>query len=530
MAEPNLDVGQLSENQQIALQTYTSVTNQELPAAIPVLQRSQWNVQVGRVVQKQPSIISYSYSNPRIQIAIAKFFDGDAPDLVEEARAALAAPPQRSTRQETLLNELNTIPRSSSSSQRDAAPRIVPQPDNRNVYKPPFIFSILFTPFNIIYRLFVGSLGLFVHLFPFLPRVLTRLSPRNPSRGPRRNTTGRRPLNPRDTAARFIREFEEEYGSHSLQMFENGYAQAYDLAKKELKYLLVVILSPEHDDTAPFVRETLLSTEVVDFINDPQNNIILWAGSVQDSEAYQVSSALNCTKLPFAALIVHTPQDSSTSMSTIARVAGVLPPSAFVAKLQTAITQQSGDLNRIRATRAAQQASRNLRQEQNSAYERSLAQDRERMRQRREAEAAKLQAEREANLKIEASKRLAHQRDQWKRWRSKQVASEPEADIKEVTRISVRMPSGERVIRRFPPDAGIEELYAFVECHDLLQDEESVLEASQPQDYKHVYSFNLVSPVPRIVYDLGSGGTLGDRIGRSANLIVEPIQDDEDEE
>ena len=313
-------------------------------------------------------------------------------------------------------------------------------------------------------------------------------------------------------------------------MFENGYAQAYDLAKKDLKYLLVVLISPEHDDTAPFIRETLLSTEVVTFINDPQNNIILWAGSVQDSEAYQVSSALNCTKFPFAALVVHTPQDSSTSMSTITRMMGLMPPSAFIAKLQTAITQQSGALNRIRATRAEQQASRNLRQEQNSAYERSLAQDRERARLRREAEAEKVRAEQEAKSKAEASKQLAHNRNQWKRWRIKQIAPEPGADIKEATRISIRLPSGERVIRRFPPSANIEELYAFVECHDLLQDEKCVPEVSQPRGYEHIYSFNLVSPVPRVVYDLSSGGALSERVGRSANLIVEPTQDDEDEE
>lgn len=42
----NLDGGQLTEAQQVALQTYTSVTNQELSAAIPLLQRCQWNVQV----------------------------------------------------------------------------------------------------------------------------------------------------------------------------------------------------------------------------------------------------------------------------------------------------------------------------------------------------------------------------------------------------------------------------------------------------------------------------------------------------
>ena len=41
-----LDVSQLSETQQEALQQYVGVTNQELKEALPLLRRSQWNVQV----------------------------------------------------------------------------------------------------------------------------------------------------------------------------------------------------------------------------------------------------------------------------------------------------------------------------------------------------------------------------------------------------------------------------------------------------------------------------------------------------
>jgi FAS-associated factor 2 len=47
MATPEIDISQLSESQQLALQQYTSVTDQDFQAAIPLLQRSQWNVEVG---------------------------------------------------------------------------------------------------------------------------------------------------------------------------------------------------------------------------------------------------------------------------------------------------------------------------------------------------------------------------------------------------------------------------------------------------------------------------------------------------
>lgn len=46
MSNQDFDPMQLNESQQLALGTYTSVTNQEPSAAVPLLRRSEWNVQV----------------------------------------------------------------------------------------------------------------------------------------------------------------------------------------------------------------------------------------------------------------------------------------------------------------------------------------------------------------------------------------------------------------------------------------------------------------------------------------------------
>lgn len=415
------------------------------------------------------------------------------------------------------------------SSGRDPAPRVVPQPESRSLYKAPFLLSLLFSPLSLLLRLLSGSFSLIGYLFPFLPRALHSLRTRGGAGSTRRNTTGRRPLNPRDTAARFIREFEEEYGSHSLQFFDNGYAQAYDIAKRELKFLLVILISPEHDDNATFVRETLLSQEFANFANEPNNNLILWAGSVQDSEAYQVSIALNCSKFPFAGLIVHTPQDSSTAMSTVARVVGLMPPSTFVSKLRSALSQHSGSLERVRTQRAEQQATRNLRQEQESAYERSLAQDRERLRLRREAEAAQRQAEEESRAQAAAAAEAAERHEKWRHWRVRQLPAEPTAEEKEVTRLSIRLSDGTRVVRKFAASTPIEDLYAFVECYDLV-DGDSPAENAPPVGYTPKYAFRLVSPMPRTVFVLEAGGEVGERIGRSGNLIVESILEEDDDD
>jgi FAS-associated factor 2 len=42
----DIDIDQLSASQQEALQQYMQVTDQGIKDAVPILQRSQWNVQV----------------------------------------------------------------------------------------------------------------------------------------------------------------------------------------------------------------------------------------------------------------------------------------------------------------------------------------------------------------------------------------------------------------------------------------------------------------------------------------------------
>ena len=46
MSSHESGIDRLSENERSALETYTAVTSQEPAEAIPLLRRSQWNVQV----------------------------------------------------------------------------------------------------------------------------------------------------------------------------------------------------------------------------------------------------------------------------------------------------------------------------------------------------------------------------------------------------------------------------------------------------------------------------------------------------
>ncbi|KAG9198202.1 hypothetical protein G6514_010418 [Epicoccum nigrum] len=517
MADEAVDLSSLSADQQLALQQFTAVTAQDVKEAIPLLHRCQWNV----------------------QIAIARFFDGEP---VEDPVAAAAAqqPPPDTRRTENLMN--GAAPRSSTSSTRRArvepAPRVVPQPESQVDTRAPLVFSLLWAPVGLLYSLLARTLRFVGYLLPFLPRAWGRLTASNIRNGPStaRRSGGRRPLGPRDTAARFIREFAEEYGENNLPFHEGGYASAFDLAKKELKFLLVVLLAPEHDLTPPFCSSTLLDPSVVSFLRDPANNTLLWAGSVADAEPYAVAAALNCTKHPFSALVVHTPSAGAGAMGIAARLAGPLSPAQYLAKLRAAMAAHSEALARVRAQRAEQNASRSIRSQQDSAYERSLAVDRER---KRKAEEEKRELERRDKAALEAkaaAERHAANLARWRRRRAHRVKPEPAADApaKDVVRISLRLPSAERVVRRFHAADGIEEVYAYVECYDILSSPDGMgqgIEADVDDvddDFAHAYAFRLVSPMPREVFDVKDGGTVGERIGRSGNLIVEPVGEDDE--
>ena len=396
---------------------------------------------------------------------------------------------------------LPTRSRSSSEQDGPGTPRRAPP---AATWQPPFLLAVLFAPFRLGYRVAATLVRSVFYLFSLLPPSLRPRAVVGGGGGGgswvrkgwgqggqqqhSNNTNGRRTLMPRDTAARFRREFEEQYGAHALPFFDGGAAQAQDQAKKNLQFLLIVLLSPEHDDTDPFVRDTLLSPEVVAFINDgaaaassnnnnnnnKNNTMLLWGGNVQDSEAYQVSLEYNYTKFPFSALVCLTPKEGSARMGIVKRLTGPMSPAAYVAGLQAAIAKYAPDLDAVRAERAANEMARSLRSEQDDAYERSLARDRERARQRREAEAAAQAAEKAQREQAAAEAAAQEKRAQWRRWRAVALQPEPPAGRADVVRLALNMPAsagagGGRVVRRFDGKASLEELYAFVECYEILE-------------------------------------------------------------
>jgi FAS-associated factor 2 len=65
-----------------------------------------------------------------------------------------------------------------------------------------------------------------------------------------------------------------------------------DLAKRELRYLLVYLHAPDSGDVDVFCRETLASPELISFLQEER--FIVWAGNTGDMEAYQGAFDCDC--------------------------------------------------------------------------------------------------------------------------------------------------------------------------------------------------------------------------------------------
>ncbi|KAK3372417.1 hypothetical protein B0H63DRAFT_294900 [Podospora didyma] len=509
--EADFDLNQLEPSQQETLQQFMEVTGQEMQDAVPLLQRSRWD----------------------IQTAISRFFGDEERDpeiqrLLAEADAAQGYMPRPEARLENLQESLyaaDSVPLRAARPTTDPAPRVVPPPPV--TYRLPFLLTVIFAPFRLGYALLRGVWGILSYPLSFLPQSLWPFAVNSSIRmGLRGTSSARRVVLPKETAERFRREFEEEYGAHGLTFFEGGHAQALDAAKRDLNFLLIVLISPEHDDTSSFVRDTLLAPEVVAFISNPAHNIILWGGNVLDPEAYQVATEYMCNKYPFSCLACLTPKEGSSRMGIVKRLIGPMEPDTYIAGLHSAISKYSPDLDGVRAERAAQAVARNLRSEQDSAYERSLALDQERSRKKREAAAAAAAAEKKALEAAQAAARQEELRQQWRKWRAAKVPAQPAAGV----RIALHMPlsaGGHRVMRFFAAESTLEDIYAFVECYDLLQEDVVDEKKDKPESYEHKYRFQISNFVPREKLEPSTTTTLGEAIGRGGNLIAEDL-DDED--
>jgi len=464
-----------------------------------------------------------------------------------------------------------------------------PQPRRSNSKILGFLLRLCIGPFRLIAIpvSFVADLGLTI--FSLLGRLLGLRLPTMSFHWPRVSSFGwggaTPRTDPRTAAERWVRDLEEELHARSSyttaqagdpamprlpEFLLLGYDDAVQKAREELKVLMVVLVSEEHDDDDQFKRGTLMDEELLNLLRT--KDILVWGGDVKERDASFAAHVLDATTFPFVAFVSlqakrpsstvttitsNVNRSSSNIMSVCTRLEGSPRHATSSRSLCTTINsvvmpRTTGYLSRLRAEKARREADRRLREEQDRAYAEAGRLDRERvMRKKAEMEAERKRQE-ELKLKELERERVRREKleegEQKRRWRywARREKMPPEPAATDAVTVGFRLGDGRRVVRKFRADAPLEALYLFVELESAPGTDEDATAGDLPRprpDYHHTYSFRLSTAMPRRILPLPDStpsateqisiAQFGGLDGANVNVegsVVEPSSDEDEEE
>ncbi|TPX46924.1 hypothetical protein SeLEV6574_g02948 [Synchytrium endobioticum] len=423
--------------------------------------------------------------------------------VFEEPGTSLSA---ASSRTESLSNTADQLTNGGGAFGRRSTLTIPTRTYNNNSTHTFSVLSLLFLPFTLSYKVAFAVFAFTVSLFPFTAGLLPPRRAVTSSSSPRRRPTSN---DSQAAAARFLLNFEQTYGNRHPDFFQGTYSQALEQAKKDARCILAILHSEDHDDTETFCRTILTSNAFITFLVEKQ--VLIWGGDIREEEAFQVSQVLAATRYPFMALVAF----QRSRMVVVDRIEGPSSLDTVIETLQRLMAQVEPQLAAVRAERASRDSARMIRQQQDEAYQASLLADQEKERQLKEA-AERARKEQE---EIERAEQDRLDRIQEKKRRRAMLAEKlpPEPPLSEPgqAKINVRLPNGERMIRRFRGTDKIEALFAFIGSKDLSP-------LSEEAD------FILASTFPRKLYADGSQTIQAAGLVPNASLVVEEVDNDDE--
>ncbi|CEP19525.1 hypothetical protein [Parasitella parasitica] len=375
--------------------------------------------------------------------------------------------------------------------------------------KPSLLLSILLWPFGMAWNITWSILSLASRIIMARPVIQERKR------------------DPRVLAVEFVETFERNYGPRHIEFFRGGYSQALEKARKDLRFMLVLLHSDDHDDTEAFCRDTLTAERLINFIRDKK--IIVWAGNVRETEAHKVSHTLKASTYPFMSLVAL--QGTSTPrMAVIERIEGTCHPEELISQIDIAMDRHGAVVNRLLNERQQREMERQLMVDQDAAFNESLKQDQEKARLAEE-EKQRQQAMEEEKMRQQQLAELQEQkRQQYIRYLFAHLPQEPKSNC---ARLNFRLANGDRVIRQFDQNATVDDLYRFVEVYPLVKEHGPCMEENveAPTSYTHVYKFTIHTPYPRMEFPPSLQKLVDIKsLWPSATLVVEDDADQENEE
>ncbi|EDO18478.1 hypothetical protein Kpol_1032p74 [Vanderwaltozyma polyspora DSM 70294] len=295
--------------------------------------------------------------------------------------------------------------------------------------------------------------------------------------------------------------------SLSSLIVQDGYTELLEMCTEQCKFAVIYLHDHLLSNSTQYINQIMCTEQFISTIKNYQ--CLTWFGDVTTSEGLQVANALKVKEFPFLGVLS---LNGSSKVELIFRLEGYIE-NYDNNVLNAILAKENPKLIQLRQQKQNLELQRIIREQQDYRYQESL---------RRDQEAA---LARQQSLDNEARQQTREvQRKKWLLWRKNELRPEPTTNTN-VCRVAIRLPNGDRIVRKFNSDLGIEEIYAFVELYqsDFLGSSHETTLSSPPVGYEHHYGFALWSAAPRKELQLTTRILEENSIYPSGNIVVENI-------
>ncbi|POY75842.1 hypothetical protein BMF94_0923 [Rhodotorula taiwanensis] len=559
----------LDVSQRNSLETFAAVTNRDPTsrASLEALRDADWNLES----EREGLIVT------PVQTAISRVYDGTAAYPPASSRT-----PDEADEQDDLddLNDPLLSHTSPGSRRRTQTGGLGTGAIGLYYLRQAIPLAILAYPVALLYNFGAAIVVFLARLFRLRPSSTASFRPRNPFAGAARPRTT---ASPAAAAENFVRSVERVTslsrrasaavgtassssvaaaagpysssgplrrhpgtsanrsgtGPRIPDFFIGSYDEALRFARDDMRILMVILTSEEHERDERLKREVLVSEVLNELVEEER--IVVWGGDVSDRDAYQGKAAvsrdtLSFISLPFVAFIALQPSGPPGVVSNPATASTISPRMRLVSRfehlpstpltattlhahVQTAVLPRAKPyLARLAAQKAQREADRWAREDAERRVAENARRDEEKVLAVRRREEDRVRAERDRvereerdRLQREEMEREAEQARRWRVWRRGEFEQKGEAASTEegAVRVAVRLGNGQRVMRTFAGRESTEEVYAWTECElerqtDRAQEVHASAGRAPPADYHQRYHFRLATTFPRQVIPLPS--------------------------
>eukprot|EP00747_Dinoflagellata_sp_TGD_P165079 gnl/TRDRNA2_/TRDRNA2_185899_c0_seq1.p1 gnl/TRDRNA2_/TRDRNA2_185899_c0~~gnl/TRDRNA2_/TRDRNA2_185899_c0_seq1.p1 ORF type:complete len:500 (-),score=118.63 gnl/TRDRNA2_/TRDRNA2_185899_c0_seq1:150-1541(-) len=306
------------------------------------------------------------------------------------------------------------------------------------------------------------------------------------------------------------------YGVELPRFFDGPFSQALSTARQQVKLLVIYLHSENARATQGFVTRVLGNEFVRTMLDD---SFLLWGGDVARMESHNLAQMIHTRQYPCFCVLLPASIDE---IRVIGMVHGEVEVDQVVALLTGCLDEMDSHRAEIVARREQHAEDRSLRSEQDREYEEALEMDRLReAEQKAEEEKRAEEAARQQAAAAEAQRQAeeAEAQRQAVEARRKEQAAALEAPGADATaRISLRLPNGQRIERKFRPTSTLAGVYTWAECCGVLPENASKgIEIPQRFTLKTSFPSTELTAMESTVEELKLAGTM---------ILLSPIEDD----